>query len=156
MDSLCQQTTVNGQQTLGISLRYLGTKILASQYLSVLFFGRSASRRAFRYIFARQTGVGIWGRDLGTGSGNGIWERDQELGMESNLVPVPKTRSPKRSQRMPLQSLTHWATSNESRLWAKKNETCQCVFIFMVTLTRLYNIWTRQVTSLQQLLTPNS
>ena len=68
----------------------------STQCLGVLmtfFWAFGYRRRAFRYIFARQTGVGIWGWDLGTGSGNGIWERDQELGMESNLVPVPETRS---------------------------------------------------------------
>ena len=46
------------------------------------------SRRAFRYIFARQTGVGIWERDLGTGPGigNGIKSRSRPR----NSFPSPK------------------------------------------------------------------
>ena len=52
--------------------------LTANRWQLIWAFRRS--RRAFRYIFARQTGVGIW-------------ERDQELGMESNLVPVPESRS---------------------------------------------------------------
>ena len=59
-------------------------------------FGRSASRRAFRYIFAR-------------------FISPRSKISPNSPIPVPESHFPFRSQRMPLQSLTRRATSNEPR-----------------------------------------